>query len=96
MRIKARDYQKECLAEIAKAVESDKRRALVVMAPALGKTITSAFAIKEFFMGRTFSRVLILCHSEEILRQTKKVYQKFFGVSNKKWKSFRHNAYKKA
>lgn len=79
MRIKARDYQKECLAEIAKAVESDKRRALVVMAPALGKTITSAFAIKEFFMGRTFSRVLILCHSEEILRQTKKVYQKFFG-----------------
>lgn len=79
MRIKARDYQKECLAEIAKAVESDKRRALVVMAPALGKTITSAFAIKEFFTGRTFSRVLILCHSEEILRQTKKVYQKFFG-----------------
>lgn len=79
MRIKARDYQKECLAEIAKAVESDKRRALVVMAPALGKTITSAFAIKEFFAGRIFSRVLILCHSEEILRQTKKVYQKFFG-----------------
>lgn len=79
MKFKPRNYQKECLAEIAQAVEHGEKRALVVMAPGLGKTITSAFAVKEFFTGREFSRVLILCHSEEILRQSKAEYQKFFG-----------------
>jgi len=79
MKFKARDYQKECLAKITQAAEQGKKRALVVMAPGLGKTITSAFAVKEFFAGREFSRVLILCHSEEILRQSKEEYQKFFG-----------------
>lgn len=79
MKFKARDYQKECLAEISKTVQAGEKRALVVMAPGLGKTITSAFAVKEFFTDREFSRVLILCHSEEILRQSKAEYQKFFG-----------------
>lgn len=79
MKFKVRDYQKECLTEISKTVQSGEKRALVVMAPGLGKTITSAFAIKDFFAGREFSRVLILCHSEEILRQSKAEYQKFFG-----------------
>lgn len=49
MKFKARDYQKECLAEISKTVQAGEKRALVVMAPGLGKTITSAFAVKEFF-----------------------------------------------
>lgn len=79
MKFKVRDYQKECLAEISKTVQAGEKRALVVMAPGLGKTITSAFAVKEFFTDREFSRVLILCHSEEILRQSKAEYQKFFG-----------------
>lgn len=79
MKFKARDYQKECLVEITQAVEQSAQRALVVMAPGLGKTITSAFAVKEFFTGREFGRVLIICHSEDILRQSKAEYQKFFG-----------------
>lgn len=45
MKFKARDYQKECLVEITQAVEQSAQRALVVMAPGLGKTITSAFEI---------------------------------------------------
>ena len=60
MKFKARDYQKECLAEISKTVQASEKRALVVMAPGLGKTITSAFAIKDFFAGREFGRVLML------------------------------------
>lgn len=79
MKFKARDYQKECLAEISKTVQAGEKRALVVMAPGLGKTITSAFAIKDFFAGREFGRVLMLCHSEKILRQSKAKYQDFFG-----------------
>lgn len=77
--IKARDYQKECLAKITEAVEMGSKRALVVMASGLGKTLTSAFAIEEYFKGREFGRVLILCHSEAILIQSKEKYKGYFG-----------------
>lgn len=77
--IKARGYQKECLAEIAETVEAGGKRALVVMASGLGKTLTSAFAIEEFFKDRDLGRVLILCHSEAILMQSKEKYKGYFG-----------------
>lgn len=79
MKFKARDYQEECLGQIAQTVEKGEKRALVVMASALGKTITSAFALQRHFAEREFGRVLVLCHSDKILRQSKERYRDFFG-----------------
>ena len=78
-KIVPRSHQVECLDAISKAVESGLRRALVVMASGLGKTLTSAFAIERFFAGREFGRVLVLCHSEAILSQSKDKYKSYFG-----------------
>lgn len=79
MKIKARDYQEECLVKIAQTVEQGEKRALVVMASGLGKTYTAAFAVEKFFADRPFGRVPILCHSEPILRQTKNKFKSYFG-----------------
>ena len=50
------------------------------MASGLGKTMTSIFDIKQFFEGGSDNeRVLILCHSEAILNQTKDVFKRNFG-----------------
>lgn len=76
---KARPYQKECLAKIAEAVNNGEKRALVVMASGLGKTITSAMAAEQFFGNRAFGRTLILCHSEQILSQSKDKFKDYFG-----------------
>lgn len=78
-KIVPRPYQVECLDAISKAVESGLRCSLVVMASGLGKTLTSAFAIEQFFAGRDFGRVLVLCHSEAILSQSKDKYKSYFG-----------------
>lgn len=77
--IKPREYQKECLAAIDEAIAKGEKRALVVMASGLGKTYTAAFAIERFFAERHFGRVLILCHSEKILCQTKEKFRGYFG-----------------
>lgn len=77
---KARPYQKECLAEIAEAVNNGEKRALIVMASGLGKTITSAMAVEQFFANKpSFGHVLILCHSEQILSQSKDKFKDYFG-----------------
>ncbi len=78
-KIKPYEYQEECLAKIAEVQQTGAKRALVVMASGLGKTFTAAFAVQRFFQGRTFGRVLILCHSEEILKQTKDKFKLYFG-----------------
>lgn len=78
-KITPRPYQVECLNAISKTVESGARCALVVMASGLGKTLTSAFAIERFFAGRDFGRVLVLCHSEAILSQSKDKFKSYFG-----------------
>lgn len=72
-------YQEECLRKIAEAKEKGESRALVVMASGLGKTLTAIFAVERFFAGQRFGRVLILCHSDEILEQTKKKFKLYFG-----------------
>lgn len=78
-KIVPRPYQVECLDAISETVKSNTKRALVVMASGLGKTLTSAFAIERFFVGREFGRVLVLCHSETILSQSKDKYKNYFG-----------------
>lgn len=78
-KITPRPYQTECLEAIFKAIASGENRALVVMASGLGKTLTSAFAIRNYFKDRDFGRVLVLCHSEVILSQSKDKLKEYFG-----------------
>ena len=57
-------------------------KALVVMASGLGKTITAAYDVKEYLeltAGTNNGRVLVLCHSADILGQTKDEFRKIFG-----------------
>lgn len=78
-KIKPREYQRECLVAIDNAIANGEKRALVVMASGLGKTYTSAFAVERYLANKRFARVLVLCHSEKILRQTKEKFQEYFG-----------------
>ena len=77
-KIKPREYQRECLVAIDNAIANGEKRALVVMASGLGKTYTSAFAVERYLADKRFARVLVLCHSEKILRQTKEKIQEYF------------------
>lgn len=78
-KIKPYPYQAECLDAIDATIAAGEKRALVVMASGLGKTYTSAFAVEKFFADRPFVRVLVLCHSEKILTQTKDKFKDYFG-----------------
>lgn len=55
------------------------RKALIDLASGLGKTLTGAFDIDQFYDDEPYGRVLVLCHVEQILRQTRNVYRKYFG-----------------
>ena len=49
---KPKPYQADCVKALTNAYRSGRNRALVVMAAGLGKTLTSAFSIREFFAER--------------------------------------------
>lgn len=68
--IKLRPYQQECIDRINKQKGG---KHLIVMATALGKTVTFANIEKK---GRT----LILSHREELVTQPKKYYKETFGI----------------
>lgn len=68
-----RDYQKEAVSAARAALETD-RRALVVIATGLGKTITSALVWKEFRSGTG----IFLVHSNDILDHAIKEYRRVF------------------
>ncbi|MBR0467322.1 DEAD/DEAH box helicase family protein [Candidatus Saccharibacteria bacterium] len=74
-----RDYQKECISALTKARAGGKHKALVVMASGLGKTLTAIFDVKNYLKVNPAARVLMLCHSADILRQTKEVFKTEFG-----------------
>ena len=74
-----RSYQQVCLENLATAREQGANKALVVMASGLGKTLTGAFDILSFLSANPNGRVLVLCHSEPILSQTKEVFRNLFG-----------------
>ena len=77
---KPKPYQADCVKALTNAYRSGRNRALVVMAAGLGKTLTSAFSIREFFAERgEDSRVLFLCHNNEILNKAKTEYMSVFG-----------------
>ncbi len=73
-------YQRDCLDALATARSKGKKKALVVMATGLGKTMVSAFEIKRL-LELAPGRVLYLCHNNDILRQARKTYESVLGKS---------------
>lgn len=68
------DYQQECLS-VTEAMRRDHaKRALVVMASGLGKTVTVAFDAKSWRKNHT-GRFLYLCHQNDILYQAKTTFE---------------------
>ena len=74
-----RKYQIDCLEALAKARAEGKKKALVVMASGLGKTLTAVFDVKELLKDNPNAQVLVLCHSADILGQIKDVFRGEFG-----------------
>lgn len=74
-----RPYQTECVEALLKAEASGCTKGLVVMASGLGKTLTAAFYLQRILQEQPDIRVLILCHQEEILLQSKEKFRNFFG-----------------
>jgi superfamily II DNA or RNA helicase len=70
--IKPHEVQEGALNSLAAARDDNLKRALVVFATGLGKTILSALDVKMF----DAKKVLFIVHINEILRQTKDAFEK--------------------
>ncbi|MBR3252842.1 DEAD/DEAH box helicase family protein [Candidatus Saccharibacteria bacterium] len=79
--MKTRRYQDDALLQLMTTRESGSKRALVVMAPSLGKTVVSAMDAQNFLEENPEARALYLCHTNEVLEQAKKTFKKVFGDS---------------
>ncbi len=71
-------YQEECLEVVQKIRDNGAKRALIVMASGLGKTVTMAFDAKRW-REQHRGRVLFLCHNNDILYQAKTTFQTVNG-----------------
>lgn len=67
-RPKPRPYQQDAIAKARQAIESD-RRALVIMATGLGKTVVAGEVIDWWFRENPSDDVLIVAHVKELVRQ---------------------------
>ena len=91
--LKPFDYQQICLRRIQQH-RQQKKKALVVMASGLGKTITSAFDIKRWLNKNPNSKVLYLCHQNDILSQASFTFRSIVGGSETKYGYY--HGYKKS
>src|SRR6185369_9105122 len=71
--------QSECLGILRFVRDSGTKRALVVKASGLGKTITAALHVREWFARHRESRCLFLCHQNDILEQAQGEFLKVIG-----------------
>jgi type I restriction enzyme R subunit len=74
---KIRPYQKEALQAMDKAIESGKRKMLVVMATGTGKTLTIALQIKRMFDAGLIERVLFLVDRIELGKQSQETFNDY-------------------
>jgi len=77
--IEVRGYQVECLDALQRVRDEGKTVALVQMATGLGKTTVVASDVKRFMDENPGSRVLFLCHQNEILRQARQRFKHVLG-----------------
>ena len=69
-----RKYQEEALRILRETRKNGAKSALVVMATGLGKTVVSAFDVKQY-MYHNKGRALFLCHNNGILEQNMIMFQ---------------------
>ena len=78
--IKAFDYQKKCLSILDITRQQGERKALVVMATALGKTVTAALDVQHWLaQQKDNKRIMYLCHQNDILYQAKATFEAVLG-----------------
>lgn len=73
------EYQQECIDAVEAKRQSGTKKALVVMATGLGKTVTAAFWIKRRLSEHGKRRFLYLCHQNDILYQAKATFEAVLG-----------------
>lgn len=76
--VQPHDYQQECLQAIAQTKRAGRKKALVVMASGLGKTITAALDVKRYHKQHG-GKALFLCHQNDILEQSQKEFARVLG-----------------
>lgn len=72
-------YQRPCLRRLRIVRKKGIKKALVVMASGLGKTVTVAFELKNWLSSNKGSRVLYLCHQNDILSDAREKFEKVLG-----------------
>ncbi len=72
-------YQAECLKAVEETLSQGRKKALIVMASGLGKTITAALTFKAFCCKQPGSRLLFLCHQNDILEQASIEFRRVLG-----------------
>lgn len=72
-----RSYQKEAIQAIDRAIESGKRKMLVVMATGTGKTLNIAIQIKRMFEAGLIERVLFLVDRIELGKQAQETFNDY-------------------
>lgn len=77
--LEIRKEQLECLDVIYDTRQAGRKRALVQMATGLGKTTVVAADVKRFMRDKPQSRVLFLCHQNDILTQARKRFEEIIG-----------------
>ncbi len=79
MNFKPYDYQQEAINALSSVRKQGVDRGMIVLASGLGKTLTATFDIQRFLDAHPDARILVLCHSEAILSQSKQKFQEVFG-----------------
>lgn len=74
---KVRPYQKEAIQIMDRAIESGKRKMLIVMATGTGKTLTVAIQIKRMFEAGLIERVLFLVDRIELGKQAQDTFNDY-------------------
>lgn len=83
------DYQVECLYSLEECREDKEKRALVLMASGLGKTVVSAFDVANFLESHSpEARVLFLCDQNHVIEQAHETFIKILGLEKEKFGFF--------
>ncbi len=77
----ARGYQLEMLEQLEAARAAGEHRNLVVAATGTGKTVVAAFDFKKQHREGVVKSLLFVAHREEILRQSKALFEHIAGIS---------------
>jgi len=72
-----RPYQREAIQAMDRAIESGKRKMLVIMATGTGKTLTIALQIKRMFEAGLIERILFLVDRIELGKQAQNTFNDY-------------------